>query len=152
MTEGWSSGTAVGRSLGRRVVELDRASRRLTAFAPAADPAGPDPTGPDRDATDGALTLDDTRELVLRALHAATGPTTGLMLRAICAQPSTGTGLARVAARPRLATWEDVSDLVQVGLAERDLERDLVRPTPAGRALVELVEELAAAAWAEARP
>jgi hypothetical protein len=133
-----------GRSLGRRVVELGQAARRLEAFLPDRGDVGdaePDP-GP---------TPEDCRALVMRAVHVASDPVPGRMLRHLCEQPASGSELADLTGQPRLAAWEEISDLVQVGLAERDLERDLVRPTPAGRALVELVVDMADAAWAEAR-
>jgi hypothetical protein len=126
------------------VAELDRAARRLAAFAPAE--AGPGSS----DATLSGPTLDDSRALVMRALRTVSAPAAALMLRHICTQPADSRELAQLTGLPRLATWEEISDLVQVGLAERDLERDLVRPTPAGRALVELVDEISDAAWAEA--
>lgn len=144
MTDNSSLSQSAGRSLGRRVAELDRAARRLDAFAPAAtEPGSADPA---RD----AATLEDCRAIVMRALHTASSPATGAMLRHICDQAPSSGELAQVSGRPRLATWEEVSDLVQVGLAERDLERDLVRPTPAGRAVVGLVQEISQAAWTEA--
>lgn len=129
-----------GRGLGRRCAELDRAARRVASFS--GDGPLPDP-GP---------SSDDCRALVMRALHAATAPSTGLMLRRLVDGAVPSVDLAVAAHRPRLAAWEEVSDLVQHGLAERDLERDLVRPTAAGHAVVELVDAITAAALEEARP
>jgi hypothetical protein len=129
-----------GRGLGRRCVELDRAALRLASFAGDATLHRSGPSA------------EDCRALVMRALHVATAPATGLMLRTLADGAVPSADLATGAGRPRLAAWEEVSDLVQNGLAERDVERDLVRPTAAGRAVVELVDAITASALEEARP
>jgi DNA-binding IclR family transcriptional regulator len=80
--------------------------------------------------------------MVMRAVHVASAPGTGRMLLHLCAQPRSSAELSRLTARPRLVSWEEISDLVQAGLVERDLEHDLVRPTPAGLALADLIGEM----------
>ena len=50
--------------------------------------------------------------------------------------------LAKSTGLPRLVLSERVNDLVQVGLAGRDLETDAIAPTPATRGFLDLVEGL----------
>jgi hypothetical protein len=90
---------------------------------------------------------DAAREMLLRALRVGADPVNYRILRTL--DPSTpvdlpalmqGTGLDRVAASERL------NDLVQVGLASRELLGDQIRGTPLTSGLVGLVEGLSARA------
>lgn len=129
----------VGAALGRRARDIAAAVARLDSFGPA--PADNQPAGP-------LLTTAAARALLVRAVHVATAPAADALLRRLSDRPATGRELASVVGQPRVVLWEMVSDLVQVGLAERDLEHDRVRLTAAGRGIVELLDHLAASGTA----
>lgn len=119
----------LGGALGRRVRAVAAAVRRLDGLTTR----GLDPTasGPGRE---------DVREFVLRALRTSGDRDNDLILRAVAAGTSDEVGLAEHTGRPRLAMWEAVSDMVQVGLLERDPVADRVHLTAAGDAVLALVD------------
>jgi len=91
---------------------------------------------------DGALT-EAAREMTLRALRVAADPTNFAILAFLSAHTSapiaeleTATGFGR------LALTERVNDLVQVGLAGRNIDTDHVQGTAAGAALVGLIHNI----------
>ncbi len=86
-------------------------------------------------------------ELLLRALRVAGDPANYRILELL--SPLEGIGLAEVMKRTglsRVAASERVNDLVQVGLASRELIDDQIRGTPLAGGLVALVGELSEAA------
>jgi DNA-binding MarR family transcriptional regulator len=87
--------------------------------------------------------LDNARELVLRALRMMGDP---LQYRALLRLRESDADLGALAALldlPRLAVWERVNDLVQAGLVARSHEADQAGLSAVGQALVELVETMA---------
>jgi hypothetical protein len=134
---------ALGRALAGRLAEIVAALDRYADFAFTPDdraaPAAVEP-GEERDAA---------RELVLRALRAACDPLNDRILRRLAAGEATLAELSALVDLPRVAVWERVSDLVQTGLAARSLAGDGAGLTAAGSALLELVDEAAAAAAGE---
>jgi len=143
--------TATGRALAGRIRSVAGAVRRLQSFVPMPAPGN----GPAADAvppdTPPLLSPEACRALVARALHAASAPQADAMLQRLTGGPAGSRELAALTGQPPLAVWETVSDLVQVGLVDRDLERDQVRLTPAGRGVVGLLDALAGAAAEEAQ-
>ncbi len=86
-------------------------------------------------------------ELLLRALRTAGDPTNFRILELL--GPLEGVRLAEVMERTgltRVAASERVNDLVQVGLASRELIDDQIRGTPLASGIVRLVGELSAEA------
>lgn len=92
------------------------------------------------------------RDLVLRMLSVAASPAGSALLRELAVQDSTTSALAARLGRPRLTVWEQVNDLVQVGLAAHASGEDRVGLTPAGSAMTELVEDLVRATEGELAP
>ena len=135
---------ALGRALAPRLAEIAAALDRYAefAFAPG-DAAAPRALAPGEE-------REAARELVLRALRAATDPLNDRILRRLAGGDATLAELSALAGLPRLAVWERVSDLVQTGLVVRALAGDGAGLTGAGAALLELVDEAAAAAAGEA--
>jgi hypothetical protein len=86
------------------------------------------------------------REMVLRALRAASDPVNDRIMRLLDGGAVGIRELAGELGLPRPAVWERAGDLVQVGLAERSLEGDRVALTAAGRGMLDLVAELGTAA------
>jgi hypothetical protein len=83
------------------------------------------------------------RELVLRAFRAAIEPANLSLLQALRKEPSTPSSELAAATRlSRLLLHERVNDLIQAGLATKDLETDSVQPTGAVRPLVDLLERV----------
>lgn len=82
------------------------------------------------------------REFVLRMLGVAASPRGADLLRALAGRELSTAQLAESLARPRLTVWEQVNDLVQVGLAARDGLDDKVGLTAAGSCMNELIDEL----------
>lgn len=119
----------LGEALRHRALAVAAAVRRLDGFD--ARGGGPPVSEPDRD---------DIREFVLRALRAAGDRDNDLILRAVAAGVSDASALATRTSRGRLGLWEAVSDLVQVGLLERDAVADRVHVTAAGHAVLALVD------------
>ena len=121
----------LGRALGRRMRDVAAAVRRLDALG-----------GADRDRAGSRPQREDVREFVLRALRIAADRDNNAILRAIAAGSRDGTAIAEVTGRPRLALWEAVGDLVQVGLLERDPASDSACLTEAGAGLLAVTELL----------
>ena len=128
------------KGLAARLADVQATIHRYSSFAFRPGEASPSPPPGDGD----ALAL--ARDLVLRALAAVADPVNDQLLRRLAQSDATLAELSTVTALPRLAVWERVNDLVQVGLARHALEGDRAGLTSAGQALVELVDELAAGA------
>jgi hypothetical protein len=134
----------LGRALAARLADIAAAAARYDGFAYTERPA-PDPAADA--AGDPAIVV---RDLALAALRAAGDPLSYAMLRRMAGGD---TGLAELcveAGLPRLAVWERLNGLVAAGLAGRRHEDDSAGLSPAGAALVELVEGAVAAASDEA--
>lgn len=123
----------LGSALGRRLRSVEAAVRRLDNL---------DGRHPDRPPV--AAGDEDLREFVLRALRIAADRDNDAILRAVADGPIDAGELAAITARPRLGLWESVSDLVQVGLVDRDPVADRVTLTGAGEAVLALVGALVA--------
>jgi hypothetical protein len=124
----------LGGALGQRVRDVAAAVRRLDGLAIGG--SGPAASRPVRE---------DVREFVLRALRIAGDRDNDAILRAVAVGTSDAAGLTLLTGRPRLALWEAVGDLVQVGLLERDPVADGVRLTAAGEAVLAMVDLLVTA-------
>jgi hypothetical protein len=134
----------VGKVLASRLADIAAAAARYDSFAFHERPAPPGPgEGPDD-------TASAARDLALAALRAAGDPVSYAMLRCMSDGDVNLADLAAAAGLPRLAVWERLNGLVAAGLAGRRHEDDSAGLTPAGLALVELVEEAVAAAIGEA--
>jgi hypothetical protein len=121
----------LGRGLGQRVRDVAAAVRRLDGLN--AGGLGTEASRPGRE---------DVREFVLRALRVAADRDNNAILRAVVAGTRETTQLAEVTGRPRLALWEAVGDLVQVGLLERDPVADRVQITAAGAQILAVTDLL----------
>jgi hypothetical protein len=121
----------LGRALGQRARDVAAAVRRLDALTVAG--RGPACSQPERE---------DVREFILRALRIAADRDNNAILRAVVAGTCGAAELAKASGRPRLALWEAVGDLVQVGLLERDPLIDGVHATTAGAELLAVVDLL----------
>lgn len=126
----------LGSALGRRLRAVEAAVRRLDNL----DTRG----GGDRPALP-AVSGDDLREFVLRALRTAADRDNDLILREVAAGNRDAATLAERTSRPRFALWESISDLVQLGLLEREPMADRVQLTGAGDAVLRLVDQMVAA-------
>jgi hypothetical protein len=122
---------ALGDAAGGRLRAVAAAVRRIDGLAPG---------GPDADAS--VPTERDVRELVLRTLRVCGDLDNDRILRAVADGTGSAAGLAVAVGRPRVALWEAVGDLIQVGLLERDPTRDGVALTRAGAAALAMVEYL----------
>lgn len=91
------------------------------------------------------------RDVTLRALAAAADGVNYRVLASIGGDAVGLDELARAVGLPALAASERVNALAQVGLAARDLERDAVVGTAAGRGVVALVEAISAELAARCR-
>ena len=137
----------IGRGLAQRLHQLMAAFERYDSFVfrPGAS-AG---------ATAGATVLlaDEAgpaaKALVLRALRCCGDTACWQVMERLAVADATTGELAVLLGCPRLIAWEQVNELVQAGLAARDLDGDRVGLTSAGRGMAELVEALTEAA---ARP
>lgn len=134
----------LGKALGARLAEVRAAMSRYDAFAYRPDEAS---RGDDEQADDPEAAA---RDFVLVALAAAADPASYTLLRRMAGGDATLAELGAAAGLPRLAVWERLATLVATGLAGRSLEADTAGLTPAGAALVALVEEATSAATAEA--
>ena len=86
-------------------------------------------------------------DMTLRALCAAADPTNFAILTFLSAQTSAPMAdLEKSIGLGRLALNERVNDLVQVGLAGRNIDTDQVQATAAGSALVGLIDSIGEAA------
>lgn len=130
----------LAKGLAGRFADLTAAMARLDRFAfrPEGDVAPPDAD------VDGAA-----RELVVRALHVASDPVNDRILTELAEGDASLVRLAEACGITRLAVWERVNDLVQVGLVARELEGDRVGLTPAGQTLGGLLTQIAASVAAE---
>lgn len=135
-----SDAALLGRALAPRLAEIAAALDRYAAFA--FSPGGGE-APPALEPGEGA---EAGRELVLRALRAASDPLNDRILRRLGEGDAALLLLAEVVALPRLAVWERVNDLVQTGLVARSLEGDRAGLTEAGATLLELVGQASAAA------
>lgn len=124
----------LGSALGRRLRAVEAAVRRLDGLDPRQDRPALEPT-----------TREDVREFVLRALRTAADRDNDLILRAVAAGTRDAARLAEQTGRPRFALWESISDLVQIGLLERDPIADRVQLTGAGEAVLNLVDQIVGA-------
>ncbi len=95
----------------------------------------------------GGGLADTGREILLRALKAASDPVNYRILQRLDPLDAVDLpALMAAAGLERVAVSERVNDLVQAGLASRELIGDEIRGTPLSTGLVALVEGLAAAA------
>lgn len=86
------------------------------------------------------------KEMTLRALRLAADPTNFALLSFLTAHPTTPMReLEAASGLGRLALSERLNDLMQVGLAGRDLDTDQVQITAGGAALVGLIESISGA-------
>jgi hypothetical protein len=139
----------VAEGLWRRLRDVVLAERRLERFAFAEQA-----TAPDRLvalAHDAAALTELAQDVTLRALAVAADGGNYRVLAALGGEPRPLDQLSRGLGLPPLAVSERVAALAQVGLAARDLERDDVAGTPAGRGLVALVDTIAAGLAARCR-
>lgn len=98
----------------------------------------------DRERSEGRLG-EASREILLRALRAAGDPVNFQLLTFLDPlEPVTLPVLMRESGLARVAASERINDLVQAGLAARELIGDQIRGTPLAVGLVSLVEVLAA--------
>jgi hypothetical protein len=132
-----------GKVLAGRLADIAAAAERYDGFAYSDRPP---PTVATRAAEDPAV---EARDLALSALRAAADPLAYAMLRRMAEADVPLSDLSAVTGLPRLAVWERLNGLVAVGLAGRRHEDDSAGLTPAGEALVQLVEEAVAAAIGE---
>lgn len=136
---------ALAEGLARRLRDVLLAERRLERFAFAPETApGTDPRRlaalVDDDAALGGL----ARDLTLRAFAAAADAVNFRLLACLGAEPLEWEPMARALGLPVPAVSERANALAQVGLAARDLERDGLAETAAGRRMVALVEAVSA--------
>jgi hypothetical protein len=95
---------------------------------------------------DEAALREAATDMTLRALRAAADPTNFAILKFLSAHTSAPIAeLERAAGLGRLALSERVNDLVQVGLAGRNIDTDHVQITAGGAALVRLISDIGAA-------
>jgi len=94
---------------------------------------------------DGAL-QEAATDMTLRALRAAADPTNFAVLAFLSAHTSAPIAeLEKAVGLGRLALNERLNDLVQVGLAGRNIDTDHVQGTAAGAALVGLIHSISEA-------
>jgi hypothetical protein len=135
----------LGKVLAARLADIAAAAARYDSFAYSERP----PDGAEKmGGGDPALAI---RDLALAALRAAGDPVTYVMLRRMAAGDTPLADLGAATGLPRLAVWERINGLVAAGLAGRRHEDDSAGLTPAGLALVDLVEGAVSAAT-EGRP
>ncbi len=90
----------------------------------------------------GAL-AEAATEMTLRALRAAADPTNFAILTFLSAHTAAPVAeLEKASGLGRLALAERLNDLVQVGLAARNIDTDQVQGTAAGGALVGLIQSI----------
>jgi|GEM_PF-6105851 len=109
------------------------AVRRLEDLTPDGDDALWDDPVPSRH---------DRRVMVLGMFRAAVHPSGYALLAGAGGGAATRTELARLSGLGPVPLWEAVADLIQVGLLERATQTDGVRLTPAGWAVLNLVERV----------
>ncbi|MCS6911089.1 MAG: hypothetical protein NZM11_11085, partial [Anaerolineales bacterium] len=92
---------------------------------------------------DEAALREAATDMALRALRAAADPTNFAILKFLAAHTSSPIAeLERAIGLGRLALSERVNDLVQVGLAARNIDTDHVQITAGGTALVRLIGDI----------
>ena len=133
----------LGKGLAGRLADIASAAARYDTFAFSEQPAAPEP---DAGGEPGEVAALLARDLALAALRAAGDPLSYAMLRRMASGDTPLAELNAATGLPRLAVWERINGLVAVGLAGRRHEDDTAGLTPAGRALVELVEGAVTAA------
>lgn len=138
---------AIGSGLAARLAQIAAAMARYDAFVFR-------PTG-DRRASYGAgLPPDDVqsaaRTLVLRALRSCSDASGWQVMRRLADGDATTEELSVLLGCPRLSAWEQANDLVQAGLAARELDGDRVGLTRSGHGMVDLVEAITTTAAAVA--
>ena len=121
-------------ALTRRLVDARAAAKRMEGFA--FEPGQDAPGLLDEEESQ----TDSMRDLVLKALNRTSDPLNFSMLRHLNGGDASIAALAKLTGLTRIATSERVSDLVQVGLVGRSHQGDAVGLSPAGTALVELIE------------
>ena len=95
---------------------------------------------------DDAALKEAAREMTLRALRIAADPINFALLEYLAAHSSSPLAdLETAAGLGRLALSERVSDLVQVGLAARNIDTDQVQGTAAGAALAGWISNISEA-------
>lgn len=131
----------VGKGLGLRLRELAAALERYDGFAfrPGQGEVVADALD-DEQAKAAALTL------VLRALRAGCDAVGWRVLSRVAEGDTTTSEIAELLSCPRIVAWEQVNELLQVGLVGRDLDGDRIGITEAGRGVVDVVSQLADAA------
>jgi hypothetical protein len=94
-------------------------------------------------AQDESALRDAATDMTLRALRAAADPVNFLILKFLSAHTSAPiVELEKATGLGRLALTERVNDLVQVGLAGRNIDTDHVQGTAGGAALVGLITSI----------
>ncbi len=137
----------VGKVLAARLRDVAAVVERADAFVVRAD-EGARAVGAD-EAVEGTAAAAD---LVLRMLAVLASPPGWALLQALSDGDRGTSDLSRQLGRPRLSVWEQVNDLVQVGLVAHEFGGDRVGLTPAGLVMVELVEQLVRASGPEDAP
>ena len=140
---------SLARALAARLRDTIDAGERLQSFAWQDAPAG----APSPELAEGDE-LAVAHDFLLRVLRGVGDPANHAVLTAAAREG--GTGIDVIAGElgvPRLVVTERANELIQLGLAARDLEHDRVALTAAGEALYELVCELDAeiAGWLQKR-
>jgi hypothetical protein len=135
---------ALGKGLAARLADIAAAAARYEAYAFTERPAPVPGDGP------GADPAVVARDFALAALRTAGEPVAYAMLRRMADGDAPLAELGAETGLPRLAVWERINGLVAAGLVGRRHEDDSAGLTPAGRALVDLVEGAVAAATANA--
>jgi hypothetical protein len=130
--------TPVGESLAARLRHIAAAMYRHDGFVGGSTDSvvGSPPPKPE------PVTLELAREFVLRMLGVAASPRCADLLRELSGRELSTAQLAVLLDRPRLIVWEQVNDLVQVGLVGRDTLDDRVGLTAAGSSMTELIDDL----------
>jgi DNA-binding HxlR family transcriptional regulator len=129
-----------GKALGARLADIEAAMARLDSFAFSTNDTTKAWSEARGDAPEAA------RELILRVLGTVSDTVNFRVLTQLGGRDRSLSELATATGLPRLALWERINDLVQVGLVARALEGDRAGLTGPGQSLVDLVEEMAAAA------
>jgi hypothetical protein len=142
---------ALARALAARLRDAANAGERLASFAFSEGAAAP---GPElREGEEMAAAHD----FLLRVLRGIGDPLNWRVLSVVAtAQDGERISLdvlADAVEMPRLAVAERANELIQLGLAARDLEHDSVLLSPAGSAMFDLICELDAeiAGWLSKR-
>jgi len=139
----------VGKILAGRLQDLTAVLERHDAFVVRPEEGGRSAAETPQGSGDLAAVA---RDMVLRMLSVAASPDGSALLRELADRDHTSAELATRFGRPRLTVWEQVNDLVQVGLAAREYGEDRVGLTQAGLTVAELIEHLVLATTGELTP